>query len=335
MASVVSSLLISPLGILGKGSQHFTKLSSRLMSGGRTDLGSKTNKSFPAVISAAEAVELFRSNKGVKFIDGSWHLGGDRNATADYLSERIPGASFFNIDEVRDTTNDLPHMLPTVKTFESTADAMGIKNDDHVIVYVHPGSFAAPRVWYTFRTFGHEKVSIINGGLAAFVGAGGPTETGEPEEAASSKTPSPSGYKASFNPSCVMSAADVLGVVSTGSAQILDARSKGRFEGTAPEPRPGLVGGHIPGSLSLPFTAIVKDGDVTTFKTPAEIRDEFKKAGIILGARVVLTCGSGVTAAVLALGLHLLGAPLEATPIYDGSWSEWGDPKRTDLPKVK
>jgi thiosulfate/3-mercaptopyruvate sulfurtransferase len=95
------------------------------------------------------------------------------------------------------------------------------------------------------------------------------------------------------------------------------------------------VGGHIPGSLSLPFTAIVKDGDVTTFKAPAEIRDEFKKAGIILGARVVLTCGSGVTAAVLALGLHLLGAPLEATPIYDGSWSEWGDPKRTDLPKVK
>lgn len=281
------------------------------------------------LIEASTAIDLHASGK-CKFVDGSWHMGKDRDANAEYLMERIPGASRFDIDKVCDPASSLPHMLPSVTIFESAMNQMGLSNDDHVVVYSRHGSFSAPRAWYMLKTYGHHKVSVMNGGFSAWKAAGGPVMSG-PIEAHSATN----NFKAQYSPSAVVDANEVLRVVNTGCAQILDARSKGRFEGTLPEPRPLLVGGHMPGALSLPFTMLVKDDDVTMFKSPAEIRDAFKDAGVVFGSRVVLTCGSGVSAAVLALGLNLMGIELEQTPIYDGSWSEWGDPERTDLPKCK
>ena len=214
MTSFISSLLLSPKSLLSK-IDHSTRI-SRLMSGGHIDAGSKANNKFPAVISASDAVDLFKTKKGVKFIDGFWHLGSERNATAEYLSKRIPGSGYFDIDKIRDSTNDLPHMLPTVKAFESVVGAMGINNDDHVVIYTHPGSFSAARVWYTFHTFGHEKVSVINGGIAAFVGAGGPIANHQPE------SPDTVQYKATFSSSYVVNAEEVSVVVSVSSQEQID-----------------------------------------------------------------------------------------------------------------
>ena len=281
----------------------------------------------PTLLSGNQAVELF-TNGGVKFIDGSWHMGNSRDPSAEFLAERIPNSHYFNIDDVSDKSDNLPHMLPNEATFEAAVSSMGISNDDHVVVYVNSNCFSGPRVWWMFKAFGHDKVSVLDGGLNAWKSAGGDVVNGD-----ALVTVSSTNYKAAYTSAHLANANDVLSVVATGSAQIVDARSKGRFDGTAPEPRAGLEGGHIPGSLNLPFTSLVTDGDVTKFKTPAEIRDAFKEAGVVFGSKIVLTCGSGVSASVLALGLNLLGQELSSSPIYDGSWSEWGG--RPDLPKMK
>ena len=280
----------------------------------------------PTLLPAAQAVELYKRNS-IKFLDGSWHMGTVRNPAAEFLAERIPGAQYFSIDDVSDKSSDLPHMLPDEKTFDSAVSSMGISNDDHVVIYVHPGCFSGPRVWWMFKAFGHEKVSLLDGGLNAWKAAGGEVVCD------AVVPPARTAFKSSLSSSSHVNASEVLRVVNTGSAQIVDARSKGRFEGTAPEPRAGLEGGHMPGSLNLPFTMLVKEDDVTTFKSPQEIRDAFKDAGVVFGSKVVLTCGSGVSASVLALGLSLMGQELQSFPIYDGSWSEWG--ARSDLPKMK
>mmetsp|Transcript_14260 Transcript_14260/g.13773 ORF Transcript_14260/g.13773 Transcript_14260/m.13773 type:complete len:320 (-) Transcript_14260:656-1615(-) len=279
------------------------------------------------VVSAIEAIELYKKND-VKFLDGSWHMGTARNPVTEFQMEHIPGAQYFSIDDVADKSTDLPHMLPNQKDFGDKVSAMGISNDDYVIVYVHPNCFSAARVWWMLKSFGHIKVSVLDGGIKAWKEAGGEILSGEPVS-----PPIASKFKAEFKATCSLNVEEVLKIVSNGSAQIVDARSKGRFEGTAPEPRAGLEGGHIPGSLNLPFTMLVKDDDVTKFKSPEEIRDVFREAGIIFGSKIVLTCGSGVSAANLALGLNLMGQSLQSHPIYDGSWSEWG--ARSDLPKMK
>lgn len=269
---------------------------------------------------------LFNQNTA-KFLDASWYLNApDRIAPKEFEDARIPGAHFFDIDIIADTSNSLPHMLPSESLFGEYMSKFGIQNDDHVIIYVHPGSMSAPRVWWTLKAFGHEQVSVLNGGMQAWKDAEGPIESGPLKEV--SKTT----YKASFNQDMVVDWKQVMKYVETGSSQILDARSNARFTCQAPEPRPGLERGNIPGSLNLPATALLKADDVTSFKTPLEIKELVQESGIILGSKVVTSCGTGVTASILTLGMHLLGADVERVPVYDGSWAEWGS--RSDLPKV-
>eukprot|EP01039_Chlorochromonas_danica_P009491 gene9491-10482_t len=280
--------------------------------------------SIPSLVSSSEALNLFNCH-AVKFLDGSWQLG--KGALTDNFSkERIPGAQFFNIDQVSDTTSPLPHMLPKPEVFEEAIASLGISSDDHVVVYTQADTFSAARVWWTFKVFGHDKVSILNGGLPAWKNEQGPVDQGP------ITTTTPRGnFSVHYRPEMVADWRRVLEVVENGSAQILDARSKARFLGQAPEPRPSLPSGHIPGSLSLPFTEIVEEKDATRFRELAQIRDAFVEAGFIMGSNAIFSCGSGVTAAVLLFGLHLIGKDLKTTQLYDGSWSEWAS--RSDLPR--
>ena len=260
-----------------------------------------------------------------KFIDGSFHINKARNALAEFLAERLPGARWFDVDNVCDKTNPLPHMLPSDSDFSRAMEDLGLDNDDHVVVYTTRGCFSAARVWWTLRAYGHSKVSILNGGIEAWKRGGGQVETTSSAASAAARASRP--YRASLDKRLVVDWKEVLGVVESGSAQICDARSLGRYLAEAPEPRPGMIGGHIPGSLSVPFTALVQEDDPTAFKTPGEMRDALQNAGVVLGSRIVTTCGSGVTAAVITFAMDSLGKDLASAPIYDGSWSEWGDEK--------
>lgn len=256
-------------------------------------------------------------------------MNKERRPKEEFAASRLPKAQYFDIDAVSDTTNVLPHMLPSTEAFATAVSSLGISNDDHVFVYVTKGCFSAPRVWWTFKAFNHEKVSVIDGGLEEWKRQGGPIE----DEHTPASTPKTATFVASLNKELVVDWRQVKEIVETGAAQVVDARSAARFKAEAPEPRPGLEGGHIPGSLNVPFTAIVTADDVTKFKSLTEVRDQFRDAGVILGSKVFTSCGSGVTAAVLSMGLYMLGQNLENVPVYDGSWSEWGG--RPDLPKSK
>ena len=274
-----------------------------------------------SLLTAAEALSLF-DTPNVKFVDASFHMNKDvRHAYPEYISKRIPGSNFIDIDssEFSNKAIDLPHMMPSAELFAESITNLGISNDDHVIVYTGAGSFGAPRVWWMFRAFGHGKVSILNGGLEAWVAAGGPVESGP----ARASSPAEKPFRAELNPKYIASCEDVLKVVGDGSAQIVDARSSARFNCLAPEPRPGLPMGHIPGSLNVPFTSIVQLDDFTKFRSREHILEVFDDAGVIKGCRVIGSCGSGVTAAVLIFALHLIGHKLDHTQIYDGKFNSW------------
>lgn len=296
-----------------------------------TTTNSETMSSVPALLNPEEAIHLWETNpKKVKFVDGSWHMVKSRDPVQEFNFERIIGARRFDIDACSNKETSLPHMLPSTTEFSNYVSALGISSDDHVIVYSTHDCFSAPRVWWTFHAFNHNKVSVLNGGLKAWKAAGGKIESGPVEEGKNNEL---GDFVATLNPEMVKSVDDVVDIMNSGAAQILDARSKARFLAQAPEPRQGLEGGAIPGSLNLPFTSIVQADDVTSFRSPVEIRDAFVDAGIIFGSKIVLTCGSGVSAAVLSLALTVIGKSLEQSPIYDGSWTEWGG--RSDLPKMK
>lgn len=248
-------------------------------------------------------------------LDGSWHLPtAGRNARAEYEEEHIPGALFFDIDEISDETSSLPHMLPSTVKFASRMKRMGIGDGMRIVVYDSVGMFSAARVWWTFRVMGHEDVAVLNGGLPKWKAEGRPV-TSEPTPPRSQRHFTPR-----LNASLVRDLQDVKRIIESGSAQIADARSPGRFAGAEPEPRPGLRSGHIPGSRNVPYSRLLNpDG---TLKSPAELHRVFTEAGIDPMKPVVTTCGSGVTAAILSLGLALVGQP--DSGLYDGSWSEWG-----------
>ena len=251
----------------------------------------------------------------VRVLDASWYMPAqNRDAKAEFAACRIPGAAFFDIDGIADTTSSLPHMLPTPRAFADAVGKLGISNADTVVIYDCAGVFSAPRVWWTFRVFGHDNVAVLDGGLPKWRREGRATESGPMK---CREVP----FTASFRPELVRDFTTVSDNIKSHAAQVLDARSEGRFHGTEPEPRPGLKGGHIPGSRSLPFQLLI-DPASGTVKPTSELMKIFVAAGITPSSPVITTCGSGLTAAILAYGLFLIGH-IDAA-VYDGSWSEWG-----------
>ena len=255
----------------------------------------------------------------VRVLDGSWHLPTvERDAQAEYEQAHIPGAVFFDIDHIADADTDLPHMLPEAEAFARAAGAMGIDNQTHVVVYDSYGLISAARVWWMFRVFGHERVSILNGGLPRWIKEDRPLEENV-------VFPSPRSFKAVFHPDRVRSMEQVQRRSQDGLEQILDTRPSGRFNGTAPEPRPGLPSGHMPGALNLDYTRLL-DPTGKTLLPLEQIIVRLIESGVSKDRPVICSCGSGISACILTLALHLTG--WEDVAVYDGSWTEWASRNR-------
>lgn len=258
----------------------------------------------------------------IVIIDASWHMPGEgKDARADYLAEHIPGAIFFDIDEIADTKNALPHMLPPPEKFSSRMRSMGIGDGSRIVVYDQQGIYSAARVWWTFRVMGVEDVTVLNGGLPKWKREGLPLESGEP------RLRSTRHFTSRRNADLVRDVSDMKSILKDHSAEIVDARSADRFAGSVPEPRAGLRSGHIPGAHNLPYGRLLKEDG--TLKSPAELEALFHEAGVDLSKPVVTSCGSGITASVLALALAVIGH--RRTAVYDGSWSEWGADQRLPI----
>lgn len=257
----------------------------------------------------------------VAVLDASFFLPNQpRNALEEYRQSHIPRAHFFDIDAVADTTADLPHMLPSPEQFAEAVGAMGIDQQVHVVTYDSNFFMASARLWWTFRVFGHDRVSVLDGGLARWKAEGRPVT-------AEVTTVRPRRFDARLHPELVRNLEQMKALLDEPAAQILDARSSGRFAGTETEPRMGLRSGHIPGSRNLPFRQLI---DETTYrlKSPPELEGLYREAGMDSRQPLVTTCGTGVTAAILAMGLYRLGN--RDVAVYDGSWAEWGG--RDDTP---
>lgn len=250
----------------------------------------------------------------LRILDASMYLpGSGRDGRAEYDASHIPGARFFDIDDISDSASDLPHMVPPVEKFVSRMRAMGIGDGHRVIVYDGAGLFSAARVWWLFRLMGKRDVAVLDGGFPKWVAEGRPVEDMAP-------VMRDRHFTASRDAGLVKDVTQVAAASKLGSHQIIDARSPGRFAGTEPEVRPGLRSGHIPGSINVHYATLLNtDG---TMKDEDALRTIFEAAGADLSRPTITTCGSGVTAAILSLALERIGHHQHA--VYDGSWTEWG-----------
>ncbi|HXF87861.1 MAG TPA: 3-mercaptopyruvate sulfurtransferase [Xanthobacteraceae bacterium] len=258
----------------------------------------------------------------ISIVDGSYYLPTlKRDAKAEYLAEHIPGAMFFDIDGIADHSTDLPHMLPGAEQFSAEVGRLGISDEDTIVVYDGVGLGGAPRVWWTFRVFGAKKVFVLDGGLPKWKAEGRPLESGMTKRPARR-------FNAMLDTSKVAMLSDVQLALANGSAQVVDARPAERFRGQAPEPRPGIKSGHMPGALNVPSTTLVQEGRLVP---PEKIAQAFAAGGVDLAKPIITSCGSGVTAATLWFALEAIGK--EPKALYDGSWTEWAS--RPELPIVK
>ncbi|PIE11027.1 MAG: 3-mercaptopyruvate sulfurtransferase [Rhodobacterales bacterium] len=268
----------------------------------------------PTALVSTQWLAQHLKDPDLRVIDASWYLPQmERDPKADYAAAHIPGARFFDIDEIADLRSELPHMAPPVEKFMSRMRAMGVGDGHQVVVYDGMGVFSAPRVWWLFKLMGKNDVAVLDGGLPKWQAEGRPTDDMPPVMRERHMT-------VQRQSNLVRDVTQVARATKLRDHQILDARPADRFRGETPEPREGLACGHIPGSLNLPFDEVLTPQG--TLKDEAALRAAFEKAGVDLSAPVITTCGSGVTAALLSFALELLGHRNHA--VYDGSWAEWG-----------
>jgi thiosulfate/3-mercaptopyruvate sulfurtransferase len=230
---------------------------------------------------------------------------------ARYLAQHIPGAVFFDIEELSDRSSPLPHMLPTPEGFSRSLSALGIGDEMDTVIYEQEGVFSGPRAWWMLKSFGARNIYLLDGGLRGWIAAGLPMESGDVHRV-------PASFHATLDQDAVKDFSQMQQMIAA-QGQILDARSAGRFAGSLPEPRPGISSGHMPGAISVPFTELVEEGRL---RPAEELRHIFAAKGVDLKQPITTTCGSGVTAAVIALGLEVAGA--KQVSLYDGSWAEYG-----------
>ncbi|HEX5004094.1 MAG TPA: 3-mercaptopyruvate sulfurtransferase [Gemmatimonadales bacterium] len=270
---------------------------------------------FPPLIDAGDLLARIGDPRLV-VLDASWYLpAAGRDARADFRAAHLPGAQFFDIDAASDQDTALPHMAPPAARFEAIAVALGISGDSTVVVYDGSGTnLSAARAWWLFRLFGHERVSVLDGGIGHWRSAGFPLESG------GARDRPPGRFVARLHPAHLRSLDAVQAALATASAQVVDARPQGRFRGVDPEPRPGLRGGHMPGAISLPHGELVDASG--RLLAPPLLRSRLLDAGVNLELPVVATCGSGTSACAVLLALDAIGAPPGA--LYDGAWAEWG-----------